>query len=397
MLRWVLIVIALGFTSVVQGQCPTGGNLFQRGDVNADSSIDISDPVRVLLYLFASATQYPLDCLDAADANDDDTVTIADPVMLLDFLFSATGPLPAPFRVCGDDLGSPLGCDAYLPCSGLATGPVPEGWIHGSANCATNPDPPFQVQAYDENTFILRQNMCVHFEGPFQYLLFGDDKVLLQDTGATASAAASPIRATVGGIIDQWLIDHGQASIELVVTHSHSHGDHVAGDGQFIGQPNTTVVGTSLAAVTSFFGITNWPEQIVCYDLGGRILDIVPIPGHESRHIAVYDRNTGILLTGDSLYPGFLFVFGQNNWNSYKASIARLVDFTLTRPISHVLGTHIEMSNQPGIAYPYGSNYQPAEHTLALDFSHLLELDSALQSLPSPILQIHDDFIISGQ
>ena len=57
-----------------------------------------------------------------------------------------------------------------------------------------------------------------------------------------------------------------------------------------------------MAAVSGCFGITNWPNQIAQYDLGGRVLDVVPLPGHEEAHIAVFDRDRGLLLTGDTLY-----------------------------------------------------------------------------------------------
>lgn len=62
-----------------------------------------------------------------------------------------------------------------------------------------------------------------------------------------------------------------------------------------------------------FFGIAHWPEEIVPYDLGGRVLDIISIPGHDVNSIAVYDRQTGVLLTGDSLYPGRVYVNGDPN------------------------------------------------------------------------------------
>ena len=39
-------------------------------------------------------------------------------------------------------------------------------------------------------------------------------------------------------------------------------------------------------------------------DLGDRIIDVIPIPGHDVLSLAYYDRQTGILLTGDGLYPG---------------------------------------------------------------------------------------------
>ena len=381
-------------TSAAAGGAAAVG-AFQRGDANGDGAVDLSDPVRILVSLFATPTP-GLDCEKAADANDDAVIDLADAVTLLAFLFAGGGPLPPPFPDCGTDSSTTLSCASFPPCAAPPVGSVPGGWIHGSANCATNNDPAVQVQAYDANTFILRQNMCDTFEAPFLYLLFGTDTALLLDSGAIGNPSVSPVRATVDAIIDQWLLDNGQTSIDLVVAHTHSHGDHTAGDSQFFGRPNTTIVGTSLSAVTTFFGITHWPTEIVCFDLGGRALEVVPIPGHESRSIAIYDPATAILLTGDSLYPGFLFISGQSNWSTYRASIARLATFALARPISHVLGTHIEMTATSGVAYPYGTTYQPNERSLELDLSHLLELDDALGLLPSPVTEVHDDFIITG-
>ena len=57
-------------------------------------------------------------------------------------------------------------------------------WIHGSPDCATNADAPLQVHTFDDDTYILRENKCINFEGPFLYLLFGTEKVLLLNTGA---------------------------------------------------------------------------------------------------------------------------------------------------------------------------------------------------------------------
>jgi hypothetical protein len=44
-------------------------------------------------------------------------------------------------------------------------------WIHGVPDGATPTDPPIQVLAYDDDTYILRQSMSVDFEAPFIYLL----------------------------------------------------------------------------------------------------------------------------------------------------------------------------------------------------------------------------------
>ena len=160
------------------------------------------------------------------------------------------------------------------------------------------PEDNVQVHRYSENTFILRQSLCTGFEGPFLYLLFGEDRVLLEDTGYNGVDVAS----VVGEVIDGWLAEQGRDSIELVVVNSHGHGDHVGGNNQFQGAANTTVVGFDVASISDFFGIDNWREEIVEYDLGGRVLDVIPIPGHQSAHVAFFDRNEGLLFTGDTLF-----------------------------------------------------------------------------------------------
>ena len=105
------------------------------------------------------------------------------------------------------------------------------------------------------------------------------------------------------------------------------------------------------------------------------MLDVLAIPGHEDASVAVYDRATGILLSGDTLYPGRLYV---RNWPAFAASAQRLVDFASTRVITHVLGAHIEQARTPYTDYERGTAYQPDEHELALGRSHLLEWNDAL-------------------
>ncbi len=299
--------------------------------------------------------------------------------------FTGTGPVTSLGLAVSNAIALRVGA---TPPSG---GTFPANWIHGSANCSTNTDPPIQVHAYSPRTWILRQNACLNFEKPFMYLLAGNTRALLIDTGATASASLFPLRVTVQGLLDAYELANNLPNLQLIVAHSHGHGDHVQGDGQFLGQPNTTVVGTSISALQAFFGITTWPTQTVSYDLGGRTVDIVPTPGHHSAHITIYDRETGAMFSGDTLYPGFLFV---SNLTAYKASIDRLVGFANSNPITDVLGGHIEMTSSLGVAYPYGTVYQPNEHTLPLGVSHLLELDSALDSIFGSSTNVHDHFII---
>ncbi|PTM08440.1 MAG: MBL fold metallo-hydrolase [Bacteroidetes bacterium] len=263
-------------------------------------------------------------------------------------------------------------------------------WIHGSENCKDNIDKPIQVVRYNNNTWILRQNKCTNYEAPFMFLYFGDDKALLMDTGATKEASIFPLYETVKEIIDDWSENNG--AVELIVAHTHKHGDHYAGDDQFKGKPNTTVINLEVDDVASFFNISNWPENIVDFDLGNRLLQIIPIPGHQASSIAVYDTFTKILLTGDTFYPGRLYI---KDWSTFKLSIDRLVTFTNNNKVSTILGNHIEMTQTPGVDYPIETLYQPKEHQLPLNVIDLKELSSALTKLgDKPAKQIHDSFII---
>lgn len=261
-------------------------------------------------------------------------------------------------------------------------------WIDGNGgDCGTEPD--IQVQRVDANTWVLRQSMCTSFEGPFLYLLFGADKVLLEDTGD----GGVDVRGTVQAVIAEWLAENSRASIELVVVNSHGHGDHIAGNASFGSQANTTVVGTSVAAVSAFFGIQDWPEEIVSYDLGGRVVDVIPIPGHHPSHIALYDHGTGWLLTGDTLYPGRLYV---SDFDTYVTSVERMVTFTEDKDVCQVMGTHIEMTTTAGEDFAFGVDYHMNEHALPLSRTHLVELrDAAAAMQGNPQVEAHDDFIIS--
>ena len=159
----------------------------------------------------------------------------------------------------------------------------PEGdldvrWIHGSPSARHNRDPELQVHRYDEHTVILRQNKAVHHEAPFLYLLFGNDRALLVDTGATPDPQFFPLRATVDRLLDGWLAARPRDRYQLLVLHSHGHSDHVAGDGQFAGRPDTTVVGADQKAMTGFLGLRDRPDGVAQVDLAaGRTPS--PAPG----------------------------------------------------------------------------------------------------------------------
>ncbi|AXT20482.1 MBL fold metallo-hydrolase [Flavobacteriaceae bacterium AU392] len=250
-------------------------------------------------------------------------------------------------------------------------------WIHGSENCDTNTDPSIQVVQYNANTWILRQNKCLNYEAPFMFLFIGQEKTLLIDTGATKEAESFPLYNTVNKIIQNWQ-NHNNTTVELIVAHTHGHGDHFAADEQFQNKPNTTVIGLKQTDVSSFFNIKDWPNEQVIFNLGNRELNIIPIPGHQKASIAIYDPETQLLLTGDTVYPGRLYI---EDWQVFKQSIKTLVEFTKINSVSYILGNHIEMTTAPGVDYPIGTKYHPEEQTLPLKVSDLVELHTTLETL----------------
>ena len=264
-------------------------------------------------------------------------------------------------------------------------------WLHGAANCARSADPAIQVVRYNDRTWILRQNKCLNYEAPFLFLLVGEQKALLLDTGATADSSDFPLYRTVRQLLQGWEVAHG-GQVELVVAHTHNHGDHRAADAQFRGRPNVHVVGLEAHDVQHFFGLEEWPLHTATFELGRRSLEIIPIPGHQAASIAVYDAATRLLFTGDTVYPGRLYV---QDWPAFRASIQRLVTFAAHHRVAYVVGNHIEMSRTPGVDYPTGTTFQPDEHPLPLRVTDLQKLNRDLQALGDrPTRQVDDVFII---
>jgi len=261
---------------------------------------------------------------------------------------------------------------------GTALANLDVAWIHGSEAAKYNTDPDIQVHAYNEHTYILRQNMAVHHEAPFMFLLFGQSTALLLDTGATADPRFFPLRRTVDAVIDGWLAEHPRpGDYGLLILHTHSHADHTAADGQFAGRPNTVMVGARRDAAWPYFGFTDEPDLVAQVDLGGRVLDCLATPGHHEAAVTYYDRYTGIVFTGDTIYPGRLYVF---DWPAFVRSISRLAQWCEQRPVTRLLGCHVEMTTTPGVDYPVGWSYQPDEPPLELTMDDLRQIQATLNA-----------------
>ena len=275
-----------------------------------------------------------------------------------------------------------------IGCSGMprtspsgsraSAGRMPASWYAGGPMCEGKPA--FHVHQYRDGFFILRQPACTNYEKPFLYLIIGRERALLLDTGA----GGIDVVGVVDTLLGAWRRTHGGSPQSLIVSHSHGHGDHVAGDGQFRGRAGVTLVERDTVSTRAFFGFTAWPQSPVTIDLGKRMIDVIGIPGHQPASLAFYDRSTGVLLPGDSFYPGRLYV---SDTAAFVRSIGRLVGFTATRPVTAILGTHIEQTAEPYVDYPIGTKDQPNEHQLELTRADLVVLDSALRAVRGNVVR----------
>jgi hydroxyacylglutathione hydrolase len=235
-------------------------------------------------------------------------------------------------------------------------------WIHGSEDCNVNTDPEIQVEKMGLGLSIMRQNKCLTSEAPFLYILESEDKVMLIDTGDIREGTElyEQVKKIAG-------------DREIVVTHTHAHGDHVQGDKLFKDKENCTLHKASATNHAELYNIDDWPNGIGEFDMGDRKLKIIPVPGHEGSSIAIYDPKSKMMMTGDIMYPGRLYI---SNYPEFLSSLDRLKKFSEENEVAGYLGGHVEMSREPGEDIGFGS-YAPNERSLVLKNSDLDELYEA--------------------
>ena len=186
------------------------------------------------------------------------------------------------------------------------------------------------------------------------YLIVGHKRALLFDTGM--------------GISDIRSVTAELTPLPIVVLNSHTHNDHVGGNWQFdtIDDMDTSFArknaqGSSEAAqaeiapdqicgalpkafdrttyATRPWKITSFMHDGDRIDLGGRSLTILATPGHTPDAISLLDAVNGLLFTGDTYYPGTIWLYRpETDLVAYDASIRRLA--VLAPQLRMVLGAH---------------------------------------------------------
>lgn len=303
-----------------------------------------------------------------------------------------------PVGVKNTDSAVPLHRSEAVIHNYVSEGPAPGNlafrWTYGSNVAAKNRDPRVQVVQYNEDTYVLRQNVCIYWEAPFTYLLFGNKGALLIDSGATTNAQHYPLRDTVDAIITRWGQARGRSTVPLTVALT-SGEDTAQNQGlvQFAGRPDTTIVPKPLAAMKEFYGfVGSWPAGSGKIDLGDRLIEVIPTPGSHKDGVSFYDPYCDFLFTGDLLFPGKINI---GNDRDFVASLERLQGFAASNPVKWVLGGHIDMMFVPGKYYNRFMTYKPYERVLEMVPAVIDEaLQYAREVQGKDMMLIRPDFVL---
>lgn len=163
----------------------------------------------------------------------------------------------------------------------------------------------YQVIQIDSHTWRIEE------PGVRFFLLEGTEKALLIDSGMQVRNARE--------------IAEGLTALPLSLLVTHGDRDHVGSNEEF------PVFYMHPAEASNYYNtqgktgkfIPVWDGEIL--DLGGRLLEIIALPGHTPGSIAILDRNARILIGGDPVQDGQIFMFGvQREMHAYIHSLARL-------------------------------------------------------------------------
>ncbi|MBN1875827.1 MAG: MBL fold metallo-hydrolase [Anaerolineae bacterium] len=127
--------------------------------------------------------------------------------------------------------------------------------------------------------------------GAVMYLVTGNERALLIDTGWGVGDLPAYIKTLT--------------DLPLLVVNTHGHPDHASGNAQFpvvyIHTKDIPVLLERLPALeTKLIPIYDG----YCFDLGGRTLRVIAVPGHTPGSICLLDRQSRILFAGDSPRSG---------------------------------------------------------------------------------------------
>lgn len=165
------------------------------------------------------------------------------------------------------------------------------------------------------------------------YLVVGSERALLFDAGT--------------GLVDMLSVVRQITHLPTTVVLSHWHHDHVGGAHSFDDiyawdTPRTRQLKTSGISSEAIVGLSGQEyadecgpvpplpklkllTKVMSFDLGECNLELVHTPGHTQDSICLYEQSKGWLFTGDTVYPGPLYLsLPDSDRNQYKESLKKL-------------------------------------------------------------------------
>lgn len=200
-------------------------------------------------------------------------------------------------------------------------------------------DPWFEVYRIRPGVFAIYEPH--QSEEIISYLITGKRTALLFDTGM----GISDIKATAQQL----------TKLPIAVLNSHTHNDHVGDNWRFteIYGMDTDFTRTNArgsredaqaeiapgeicgplpagfdrtAYQTKPFHITRWLHDGNTIDLGERVLQVLATPGHTPDSISLFDSKNGLLFTGDTYYPGPIFLYRpETDLDAYARSLQKMI------------------------------------------------------------------------
>ena len=210
----------------------------------------------------------------------------------------------------------------------------------------------FKVTYLNPQTYIIEEPKSS--QGNVSYLLFGDKKAIMFDTGCGENEAKDGLK------IKPLLAKMTNLPTTLLL--SHFHFDHNQNIAEFsnIAFPDLPFLRASVSDkdVYTFTDedlftgdypakvqVTEWLPMNTDIDLGNRKIQLVNIPGHTKESVAIIDKTNKLAFLGDYLYNGSLFLFDEKDIPVYKKTVNYLSDI-LTDDY-RLFGAH----GKPEIAY----------------------------------------------
>jgi hydroxyacylglutathione hydrolase len=193
------------------------------------------------------------------------------------------------------------------------------------------------------------------------YLVAGQERCLLMDTG--------------WGVGDLPALVASLSPLPLMVVNTHGHPDHALGNGQFdqvhVHAADAVSVRRLPAAEARKWMLENtlpkplpadfmfdaWAvagpgtletiQDGYVFDLGGRALEVISVPGHTPGSICLLDRQARLLFTGDSVLPGTVWLHLDESLplRQYHENLRRLQTFS--DEFDHVLPGHADLQKLP--------------------------------------------------